>query len=273
MQSVAHLEACGQESMARELQWLVEQSIPETMGHVRQSLAAISFLESQPGRHTARASSQVSIAAEGAGVSGTATVSGTAVTQLSLTVPEHGQTAHEAAKTTVYLKKGETLPLRQALDARCYARAALDRLEELQQFDSCGDALVYIEGVLGSIQDARRMLAAESRLGAAPLHTGSSEKFAPPLPQNTAVECGLDGCALVVRVYWVRPRQGIQSTGLLDAFTREQSTGQTVVHDGRLAEVAREAVLQAPLEELQRDLARLDRAAGDCIDAIGQLHA
>ncbi|KAJ2775484.1 hypothetical protein IWQ56_000022 [Coemansia nantahalensis] len=252
--------------MAQELRWLVEQSIPESISHARECLAATSLLAGT--RPAAGAASQVSMAADSAGVSGTATVAKGAVTQLSLTVP-----APDATNVTVYLKKNEALPLQQMQSAQCYARAALDRAVEPRQFDSCDDALAHVEHILGDIQSAKQMLAAASQLGAPPLYTWSSEKFAPALPQNMAIECSLDGCELVIRVYWLRPRQGAQGAGLLDALTREQSTGQTLLCDGRAAKVTQAAVLQAPLGRVQEDLATLDRAASVCIDVIGQLHA
>ncbi|KAJ2697310.1 hypothetical protein H4R19_005673, partial [Coemansia spiralis] len=259
MQSVASLEARGQDAMAQELRWLVEQSIPETISYARQRLAATSLLAST--KQAAGAASQVSMAAEREGVSATATVAGAAVTQLSLTVP-----APDAAKATVYLKKNETLPLRQAQSAHSYARTALERAGESRQFDTCDDALAHIEHILGDIQNAKQMLAAETQFGAPVLYTGGSEKFAPALPQNMAIECSMDGCVLVLRVYWLRARQSAQSAGLLDALTREQATVQTLVCNGRTADVTQVEVLQAPLERLQEDLVMLDQAAGACID-------
>ncbi|KAJ2517721.1 hypothetical protein GGI11_003076, partial [Coemansia sp. RSA 2049] len=97
--------------------------------------------------------------------------------------------------------------------------------------------------------------------------------FAPALPENLVIECSLKKDVLVTHVYWLKFRHSFKSTGLLDAFKKEQSTGHTLVHNGRPAEIKRELVFQANIPSMRSSIELIDNAVCTCIDVIGQLHA
>ncbi|KAJ2454888.1 hypothetical protein EV183_001149 [Coemansia sp. RSA 2336] len=121
--------------------------------------------------------------------------------------------------------------------------------------------------MLSDIQQAKVMLAADAQPNLMPLNTSNAEA------KNMAVECKLKGSTFIAHVYWLKFRRDAKSTGILDAFTKEQSTGHTLVYNGRLAEVKKEVFYEADLEDLDRNLANLGRAASMCMDMVGQLHA
>ncbi|KAJ2653870.1 hypothetical protein IWW40_000154 [Coemansia sp. RSA 1250] len=170
-------------------------------------------------------------------VSGTAAISGTQVTQLSLTLPLLNPSS-QGISTTIYLKRGESLALSQAQEAQSYLKSVLCKVPQLSTRE---DALAC--------------------------------KFAPPLPENMVVECKLKGSTFIAHVYWLKFRRDAKSTGILDAFTKEQSTGHTLVYNGRLAEVKKEVFYEVDLEDLDRNLTYLGRAASMCMDMVGQIHA
>ncbi|KAJ2852713.1 hypothetical protein IWW36_000070 [Coemansia brasiliensis] len=221
--------------MEAELKWLLETSIPENIQLVRDYLSKVTFVSYND---TSKPSSQASLLSKSdSEVNGTATVLGTRVTQLSLTLPLLNPSS-QGISTTIYLKRGDSLALSQAQDAQSYLKSVLCKVLPL---DTREDALAF--------------------------------KFAPSLPENMVVECRLKGPTLMVHVYWLKFRRDAKSAGILDAFTKEQSTGHTLVYNGRLAEVKKEVVYEADLEDLDRNLSYLDRAAGVCIDMVGQIHA
>ncbi|KAJ2339387.1 hypothetical protein GGF43_006655, partial [Coemansia sp. RSA 2618] len=169
-----------------ELEWLLGHSIPENICLVGRHIAEISFLKNAAGKRAADPSSQTSLLSDdGADVKGTAAVSGTSVTQLSLTLPSYGQTGQGA--TTVYMKKGETLPLKQAQDSQSYVKSALRQAQSMPKFETREYALSFIERMLGDIQRAKNILVADSQHGLMPLQSGTAEKFAPALPENVVV--------------------------------------------------------------------------------------
>ncbi|KAI8320598.1 hypothetical protein GQ54DRAFT_298514 [Martensiomyces pterosporus] len=259
--------------MHTELEWLLKDSIPESIKHIRQSLQKLSILSSKHGAGAARASeSRLDLAAASSGAKGTATISGTVVTHLSLDVAISSQ-FNQGKTTTIYLKKNETLSLLQAQEAKSYVKSALYKAEATPLFDSCGEAMRYIEGLMRDISRAKRILAVGSQQDLLPLQPENSEKFAPALPENLVIECGLRGSVFIAHVYWLKFRRGVKSTGILDAFKKDPSAGHMLVHKGRLAEVKREIVFESPLEKVEDALSTLDRALVVCADMLGQLHA
>ncbi|KAJ1718969.1 hypothetical protein LPJ53_006178, partial [Coemansia erecta] len=203
---------------------------------------------------------------------GTATVSGTAVSQLSFTIANFAH-LNQGKPTQFYLKKNEPIMLKQAQDAQNYVRLVMRKTQSLPPFGSCDEAMCYIEELLKDIHNARQILSAERNQDLMPLQSEDVEKFVPSLPENLAIECGLEGGSLAVRIYWLSFKRGIKPTGILDAFKRGRSAGHMLVHNGRLAEVKREIVMQAPLEDAADSLSNLRIAAGICVNIIGQLHA
>ncbi|KAJ2545207.1 hypothetical protein GGF49_000640 [Coemansia sp. RSA 1853] len=254
-----------------ELGWLLEHSIPENICLVGKHISNISFLK-DPAKGATDTSQTSLLSDDGTDIKGTAVVLGTRVTQLSLTLPSVGQPG-QGTDITVYMKKGETLALKQAQDSRNYIKSTLRWAQSSSQFDTRDDALVFVERMLNGIQRAKNILVADNQHGLMPLQSGTAKMFAPALPDNMVVECSISGCDFVTRVYWLKFRRDAKSTGILDAFTKEPSTGHVLVYDGRLAEVKKETVYKAKLEDLQGNLDCLDRAAGVCIDIIGQLNA
>ncbi|KAJ1846748.1 hypothetical protein LPJ73_004446 [Coemansia sp. RSA 2703] len=274
-----HVSPALEAAIASEREWLLEQSIPSSLSHIHKSLASMSLVE----KTYAKPASGANIVSVKEGhvdlketrlseCSGTATVSGTAVSQLSFTIANFTH-LNQGKPTQFYLKKNEPIMLRQAQDAQNYARLALRKTQNMPQFGSCEEAMCYVEELLKDIQNARRILSAERNHDLMPLQSENVEKFVPSLPENLALECGLEGGSLVVRIYWLSFKRGVKSTGILDAFKRGRSAGHMLVYNGRLAEVKREITLQAPLEDAMHSLSSLDMAAAICADIIGQLHA
>ncbi|KAJ1886728.1 hypothetical protein LPJ66_009481 [Kickxella alabastrina] len=265
-----------QAATERELGWLLAQSIPESVDYVHKHIAQLSLLAPTPkanGVASANRESQVELREDvSAEVSGSATISGALVTQLSFTTVAFGQLG-QGKPVQFYLKKGEFISLRQAQDAQSYARSALRKAQNLPAFESHDEAHNYVDALLRDIQHVKGVLASEKQQGLMPLQSENTEKFVPVLPENIVVECSIEGSDFVVRVYWLNFRRGIKGASILDAFKKDQNTGHMLIHNGRLAEVKREIVLRAPLDDVACGLASLDSAAGICTDIIGQLHA
>ncbi|KAJ1996241.1 hypothetical protein GGI25_002231 [Coemansia spiralis] len=264
-----------QAAMERELQWLLHQNIPQSITDVHTELASVSFLSSKSGS-TRQTPTQIDLVSAGrhpeSKAMGTATIVGTLVTQLSLEITISSQ-LNQGKPTTIYLKKNESLALRQAQDAQSYVRSAQRKARDIPRFCSSSEALCHVESVLNDIMGAKRMLAADDQHDLMPLQSENTEKFAPALPENLVIECNLKGDTFFAHVYWLKFRHSFKSTGILDAFKRDQSTGHMLVFNGRPAEVRRELLFQARVHDVQRDIEVLDRAAGLCIDVVGQLHA
>ncbi|KAJ2782391.1 hypothetical protein GGI15_002924, partial [Coemansia interrupta] len=180
---------------------------------------------------------------------------------------------NQGKPTQFYLKKNEPIMLKQAQDAQSYVRLAMRKTQDPPQFGSCDEAMCYFEELLKDIQNVRWILSAERNQDLMPLQSENVEKFVPSLPENLAIECSIEGGCLVVRIYWLSFKRGIKSTGILDAFKRGRSAGHMLVHNGRLAEVKREIVMKAPLDDVVHSISSLDMAAGICADVCGQLHA
>ncbi|PIA19639.1 hypothetical protein COEREDRAFT_5459 [Coemansia reversa NRRL 1564] len=176
MQSVAHMKDHERASMERELVWLLEQSIPESISHITQHLSEISIIKDTPNKGSTKQSLQAGLTAnKNADISGTATVSGAVVTQLSLTLPpSYSQPAQEAA-VSVYLKKGDVLPLRQAQEAQSYIKSALSKAQTAHMFGSNEEAVNVVERLLRDIQKARRILTADGCQDLMPLQSDNSE--------------------------------------------------------------------------------------------------
>ncbi|KAJ2296223.1 hypothetical protein IWW55_005179 [Coemansia sp. RSA 2706] len=104
-------------------------------------------------------------------IRGTAAVSGISVTQLSLTLP-HSQSGQT---TTTHLRKGESLVLQQAQESLNFIKSVLRRLQSNVCFDSRETALVFMERILGDIQQAKAILAADDQQNLMPLQTGTTE--------------------------------------------------------------------------------------------------
>ncbi|ORX74676.1 hypothetical protein DL89DRAFT_21143 [Linderina pennispora] len=217
-------------------------------------------------------STVLELASTSSDAKGTATISGASVTQLSLDL-SLGSQFNQGKPTTVYLKKSETLPLRQAQEARSYIKSALRKTAD-GQFDTVDEALGFFERVLDHVQRARATLALGSQQGLQPLQWENTDKFAPPLPENLVIECGLMGSVFAVHAYWLKFRRTVKNSGgILDAFKKDPTTGHMLVVNGRLAEVRREVVFEAAFAQIQEGLATLDLVAGVCIDVVGQLHS
>ncbi|KAJ1961106.1 hypothetical protein GGI12_003430, partial [Dipsacomyces acuminosporus] len=180
---------------------------------------------------------------------------------------------NQGKPTTICLKKNEILSLRQAQEAKTYAKSALYKAESVPLFGSASEALRYAQSIMRDILFAKNILAGTSQKDLLPLQAESSEKFAPTLPDNLVIECGFKGSIFIAHVYWLRFRRGVRGTGLLDAFKGDPSAGHMLVHNGRLAEVKHEVVFEASLETIKDALVLLDQAYAICTDIIGQLHA
>ncbi|KAJ2615748.1 hypothetical protein H4S08_001106 [Coemansia sp. RSA 1365] len=173
---MAHMKDYERASMERELVWLLEQSIPESIGHIAQHLSDISIIKNAPNKGSTKQSLQTSLTAnKDAGISGTATVSGAAVTQLSLTLPPFYNQPSQEASMSVYLKKGDALPLRQAQEAQSYIKSALSKAQIAHIFGSREEAATVVERLLRDIQQARRILAADGRQDLMPLQSNNAE--------------------------------------------------------------------------------------------------
>ncbi|KAJ1935950.1 hypothetical protein FBU59_005218 [Linderina macrospora] len=263
LQAKAELEV-----MRQELRWLLDESIPESIQFIHSSLQKLSFSSEQ----RRNPNTVLELTATGSDAKGTATISGTSVTQLSLDLSLSSQ-FNQGKPTTVYLKKSETLPLRQAQEAKSYIKSALHKTAG-GRFDTVDEALNFFEYILDHVQTARATLAAGSQQGLQPLQWENTDKFAPQLPENLVIECALKGSVLVAHAYWLKFRRAVKSSGgLLDAFKKDPSTGHMLVVNGRLAEVRREIVFEAAFALVQESLATLDLVASVCTDVVGQLHS
>ncbi|KAJ2854239.1 hypothetical protein GGI22_004564 [Coemansia erecta] len=271
----------------RELQWLLSQSIPKSISEVATCLSGISFLSSKAGssgtaKHT---STQVDLVStlddkkdssdansDGDTVKGTATITGTIVTQLSLSLAISSH-LNQGKPMTIYLKKNESLPLHQAQDAQSYLRSAHRKSQSIPTFGSRIEALRYIEDILSNLQYVKHILFVGGQQNLMPLQSENTEKFAPALPENVVIECSLKKDTFVTHVYWLKFRHSFKSSGILDAFKKDQTTGHMLIHNGRPAEVKRELVFQARVPSVQRNVDLIDSAICTCIDVVGQLHA
>ncbi|KAJ2547421.1 hypothetical protein EV175_005228 [Coemansia sp. RSA 1933] len=272
----------------QELQWLLDQSIPGSIGEVATCLSGISFLSSKgsssgAAKHASTQVDLVSISDEHNGssvdgssaddtVKGTATITGTTVTQLSLSLAINSH-LNQGRPTTIYLKKNESLPLRQAQDAQSYLKSAYGKSQNTPTFVSRIEALRYTEDILSKLQYVKHTLFAGGQQNLMPLQSENTEKFAPALPENMVIECRLKKDMFITHVYWLKFRHSFKSTGILDAFKKDQITGHMLIHNGRPAEVKRELVFQAQVPSMQKSVELIDRAICICIDVIGQLHA
>ncbi|KAJ2222661.1 hypothetical protein H4R99_006857 [Coemansia sp. RSA 1722] len=262
-----------------ELNWLLAQSIPESIGHIHKQLLQLSLLNTKWASGTTNKDESEKRLAyvelnedKPSESSGTATVSGTVITQLSLTIANFSH-LNQGKPTQFYLKKNEPISLIQAQDAHNYARLALLKTQRPPVFESCDEAMYFTEALLKDICSVISALSAEREQDLMPLQCEDTEKFVPALPENLAVECSLEGEHLVVRVYWLSFRRGAKTAGILDAFKRDHSAGHMLVHNGRLAEIKREISLKAHVSEASRSLESLKFAASICTDIIEQLHA
>ncbi|KAJ2518731.1 hypothetical protein H4217_003149 [Coemansia sp. RSA 1939] len=291
-QSTSNDALSQQQSVRQELQWLLGQSIPKSIGQIAACLSGISFLSTKTNNTGAaaaaaakHASTQVDLVSTGNeykanadasgdsdAVKGTATITGTVVTQLSLRIAISSH-LNQGKPMTIYLKKDESLPLRQAQDAQSYLKSALSKAQNAPAFVSAIEALRYTEDMLNSLQYVKHILVVGGQQSLMPLQSDNAEKFAPALPENLVIECSLKKDVLVTHVYWLKFRHSFKSTGLLDAFKKEQSTGHTLVHNGRPAEIKRELVFQANIPSMRSSIELIDNAVCTCIDVIGQLHA
>ncbi|KAJ2388992.1 hypothetical protein GGI23_005933 [Coemansia sp. RSA 2559] len=268
----------------RELQWLLSQSIPKSISEVATCLSGISFLSSKVGssgtaKHT---STQVDLVStlddnkdssdansDGDTVKGTATITGTIVTQLSLSLAISSH-LNQGKPMTIYLKKNESLPLRQAQDAQSYLRSAYRKSQSIPTFGSRIEALRYIEDILSNLQYVKHILFVGGQQSLMPLQSENTEVT---LPENVVIECSLKKDTFVTHVYWLKFRHSFKSPGILDAFKKDQTTGHMLIHNGRPAEVKRELVFQARVPSVQRNVDLIDSAICTCIDVVGQLHA
>ncbi|KAJ2881625.1 hypothetical protein H4R27_003961 [Coemansia aciculifera] len=265
--------------MEQELQWLLTQRIPKVVLQAQNSLLGISLLghKTGPNGHTSRGTSTDSHihlhdTKTGEDV-GEVTVSGAAVTHLSLLLPVSAST-QPMRRTTTRLKMDEALPLRQAQEALSFIKSATKKTRLMPRLDSSETALDYVENMLSDVKRARQILTVGSQLELMPLQSDSTEKFAPALPENLVIECKFKEGSIVVHLYFLKFRRGVKSSGgILDAFKKDTAAGHMLVHNGRLAEVKQELVFQAPLGSMASDLDSLDQAASLLIDVVGQLHA
>ncbi|KAJ2459393.1 hypothetical protein GGF42_001491 [Coemansia sp. RSA 2424] len=267
-------------AMEQELQWLLTQRIPEVISSAQSSLMLVSLQSPKSGTGGQNSSSALSTDSQihlhdtktGEDV-GEITVSGAAVTHLSLLLPI-GANTQPTRRTTTRLKKDETLPLRQAEEAQSYIRSAVKKARLVPQLDSSSEALDLVENILGDIKRAWQILAIGSQQELMPLQSNSIEKFAPALPENLVIECRLKDGSIVVHLYFLKFRRAVKSAGgILDAFKKDSTAGHMLVHNGRLAEVKQELVFQASLSSVAHDLDKLDHAASLLIDVVGQLRA
>ncbi|KAJ2855569.1 hypothetical protein J3B02_002096 [Coemansia erecta] len=106
--------------------------------------------------------------------SGTATVCGTMITQLSLTITNFSH-LNQGKPTQFYLKKNEPISLTQAQDACNYARLALFKTQKVPVFESCDEAMYYIESLLKDIRSVISALSAEREQDLMPLKSEDTE--------------------------------------------------------------------------------------------------
>ncbi|KAJ1751612.1 hypothetical protein LPJ79_001881 [Coemansia sp. RSA 1821] len=152
--------------MEAELKWLLETSIPETIQLVRGCLSKVTFVSHKGMSLQAALSSK-----SDSEVSGTAAISGTQVTQLSLTLPLLNPSS-QGISTTIYLKRGESLALSQAQEAQSYLKSVLCKVPQLSTRE---DALACVQIMLSDIQQAKSILAADAQQNLMPLNTSNSE--------------------------------------------------------------------------------------------------